>query len=160
MLPGRLAHVHPTNVLWYSRGSQGTGALPTSGQVINTPVVSTIACQVEDYMNPADGSSVAQDDFGVANGNEVDRYVGMYYADLFLFQDVDARIDLQVRTLLRLVSAFGVASAWKTTMTRLSKALNPYSERFLLMNCEARFHYTNGVGNTTVHDFNIILRPL
>jgi hypothetical protein len=160
MLPGSLVHVHPVNLLLYSRGSQGTGALPTSGQVIVTPVVSAIACQVNAYMNPADGAAVLQDDFGSAGGNEMDRYAGLYYADVFLYQDVDATIQLQVRTLLRLLDATGAADQFKTLITRVSKANFPYAERFQLMNSEARFRYTNGSGNTTVHDFNIVLRPL
>lgn len=158
MLPGNLVHALPVNLLWYSRGSQGAGALPTIGQVINTPMISTIAFQSNGYINPAGGTEVLEDDFGAAFGNEVSRYAGLYYADVFLFQDVDARIDLQVRTLLRLLHATGAANSFKTVLTRLSKALNPYAERFQLMNAEARFRYTNGSGNTTVHDFNIVLR--
>ena len=160
MLPGSLVHVHPAQLLWYSRGSQGTGALPTSGQILTTPVISSIACQKGGYINPAGGTEALQDAFGSGAGVEVNRFAGMFYAAVFLYQDVDALLDLQERTLLRLLDATGAANQFKTVMTRVVRANVPFRETFTIMNAEARFRYTNGTGNTTIHDFNIVLRPL
>ncbi len=159
MLPGSLVHVQPQTLVWYLRGSQGAGALPTSGQVISTPLISTLASQLNGYVNPADGSQALEDLFGTAD-TQLQRYMGQYYATVFLYQDVDATLQLQERNILRLLDATGAADQLKTVQTRVVHAGVPFREVFQLMNAEARFKYTNGTGNTTVHDWSVILRPL
>jgi hypothetical protein len=157
VLPGETVHTGPLQLVYYSRGSQGAGALPTNGQVITTPIIATAAMQPQGYNNHADGTLVAEDDFGGA-ANSVQRYPGLYYADVFIFQDIAATLELQERNFLRLLSPGGAAPEFKTVLTRVVAVSAVYRERFVLMNAEARFRYTNGAGNTTVHDWSIILR--
>lgn len=160
MLHGSLVRAHPVSLPWYHRGSQGTGALPTSGQIILTPIISTWALETNEYVNPADGSKVAENLVGASADIQLQRFTGLYYADVFLYQDVDATLFLQERNILNLLDPTGATDQFKTTVTRVIKATNPYKERFLIMAAEARFRYVNGGSNTTVHDFQIVLRAL
>ena len=159
MLPGELVHFHPLSLVWYVRGSQGAGALPTTGQVILIPVISTIANQLNEYMNPADGSKVAQDLVGNTASIQLQRYMGQFLATVSIYQDVDAAISLQERTLLNLLDPTGATDQMKTVQTRVITAGVPFREVFQLMNAEARFRYVNGGSNTTVFDCSIVLRP-
>lgn len=158
MLPGSLVHSVPASITWYTRGSQGSGALPVANLVINTPILSTLAWQLNDYVNPADGSKVAQDLVGTAADRQLQRYTGLYYATVSIFQDVDATLQLQERTILNLLDPTGATDQFKTVITRVISANVPYREAFFLMNAEARFQYKNGTSNTTAHDFTVMLR--
>jgi hypothetical protein len=159
MLPGRMVNVHPLSLAWYVRGSQGTGALPTANQALNTPIISTIAGQVNGYMNPADGTEVLQDLVGTSD-TAIQRYMGQYYATVFLYQDTDATLYLQERTLLRLLDPTGATDQMKTVQTRVIHAGVPFRETYMLMNAETRFRYVNSGSNTSVFDWSVILRPL
>ena len=156
MVPGRIVHAVPYQTVLYCRGQVGAGALPTAGQVINLPIVGTVFYAKADYLNTADGSIVAEDDFGGAN--QVNRLPGLFLADVFIFQDVNAVLTLQERTFLRLLDGTGATNQLVTVVTRVITANVPFRETFRLMNAEARFVYTNGGGNTTVHDFHVTLR--
>jgi hypothetical protein len=125
-----------------------------------TPVISTWALETNDYMNPAGGVSVAENLVGNTQDIQLQRFTGLYYADVFLYQDVDATLFLQERNILNLLDPTGATDQFKTTVARVIKALNPFKERFLIMAAEARFRYVNGASNTTVHDFQVVLRAL
>lgn len=159
MLPGALVHTVPYSVVLYSRGNEGAGAKPTNGQVIALPLFSSVAFSKGEYMNPADGSIVAQDDIG-GTANQVQRFPGVYLADVFIFQDVNATLALQERTFLRLLDSTGATNQLKTVITRVITANVAFRETFRIMNAEARFQYTNGALNTTTHDFHVTLRIL
>lgn len=157
MIPGEITEPVPGQIHLYHRGNRGTGSLPTSGQVITLPLFATNALGPIRYLNLADASVVTQGLATTTHG--LRRFVGAWFLDIFLFQDVKATLQLKERTVdLLTQSLAGVTDTTRSVWTRNVRANVPFVQTWRIVNAECKIIYTNGPSNTTVHDLNVILR--
>lgn len=157
MIPGRTGHTIPGQIHLYHRGNRGTGSLPLANAVINVPLFATNALQGNRFLNLADSTVVSQAPGTTTHA--LRRWGGLWLADIFLFQDVSATLQLKERTVdLLTQSIAGSTDTTRAVWTRQVRAGVAYRATWRIYDCEAKIIYTNGGTNTTVFDFNVILR--
>lgn len=161
MYPSEHVIVLPEQLNLYSRGTQGTGALPTAGQAITLRIFSVAARGREDHINSVDGSIKAQTITTTGGAHRIQRFVGLWILDVFLFQDVSATLELRERTIdLNTQAIQGLADTTRSVWVRRVRPNIPFRATWRLCNAEARINYVNGGTNTTVFDLNVQARTV
>lgn len=159
MLVGEITVDLPAQLVIFSQGKQGTGALPLANAVLTTPAFSTLAPAQQDYINPPDGT-IKRQDLGTG-ANALKRFAGVWYLDVSLFQDVKATVQLQERVIDRQTGALGGNATWNNINDPHQARPNiPLRFALRVANCEIRVVYTNGPTNTAKFDFFVGARSL
>lgn len=157
MIPGLHVEQRPDQLRIYARGTQGAGAVPGAGATFNVPLFATASSAVEDYLNAIDGSIKAS--ALLANAHGLRRYVGLWYVDVFVFQDGPATIELRERPPDLVTQALGgLVDTTRRVWVRQVMTSRSFHQTWRLCASEVRLVYLNGATAITTFALDVIAR--
>lgn len=158
MIPGIHVEQRGAQLHIYGRGTVGTGAIPGAGATFDVPILFTAGIVTGDLLNPAGNGTIAEqvNDVGAFGPR---RFVGLWYLDLWIFQNGPCTLELRERPPVALVDAtLGTVDTTRSIWTRRIRSSIAFQQRWHVMASEARLVYTNGASTLTIFNFDAIAR--
>lgn len=160
MIIGEHVETRPAQLHLYARGTQGTGAIPGAGATFTVPIPISSTLLTGDLLNPADNTTRLEGTIG-AQTHAPKRKIGIWFIDIFLFQDGPATLQLKERPPDQLTQAvLGLTDTTRAVWTRPVRASITYRTTWRLCGSECKIIYTNGASALTIFAFDVIARSI